>query len=73
MLASSTGSSAQASAAVTMSVPSVLAVRMTTSSIVIRPAPAGACGGAPCCRSCCAYGFVAYGFCAYGFAPAGWA
>ena len=52
MLASSTGSSSHDRTAVTTTVPSVVAVRATTSSIVIRPVAAGACGGAPYCRSC---------------------
>lgn len=71
-LASSTGSRAQESAAVSTTVPSVMAVRVTTSSIVIAPERAGACG-APYWVSCWAYGFVAYGLavpCAYGLVPA---
>lgn len=47
MLASSTGSSAHDSAAVTTRMPSVVAVRATTSSIVIRPAVVTGAGGAP--------------------------
>ncbi len=61
----STGSSTHERVAVTKSTPSVMAVRLTTSSMVIALVRAGACG-IPVAGS------VAYGLVAYGLVPACW-
>lgn len=66
-LAGSTGRRTQARVAVRMTVPSVMAVRLTTSSMVITLARVGACG-MPMAGSV-AYGLVAYGLVAV---PACW-